>query len=330
MKKYLIFLVSFLFSNNLLFSLPFGNGNGSEQFPYQIFTKEHLKELSDSMYNDDRRDRDEWWHFDKHFELTQDIENASPLFGSLLGYFRCAKKEVIITDENRSFVGSIYGILSDLILDGCLNGSNVGVCYNTMFLNNIYGSHIIMQGFITNCISNITVTCFPCEYVGPFGDIFYYQVGGIAVTNNCIISHCINNGSVSGKDYVGGIATINLDDISNCINTGKVTSSDLADNSYYSGTGGIVARNQFRVSNCINLGDVEGINQISGITGTAFENGGYSAVIINSINAGYVKGKKYVGGILGIKYSSNVNISNCINIGVIEGEEDVGSIVGKE
>jgi ABC-type Co2+ transport system permease subunit len=161
---------------------------------------------------------------------------------------------------------------------------------------------------------------------------------GISYQNNGTISHCINNGSVSGVDRVAGIVSENtsLGKVISCINTGKITATNSGINIFFTGVAGIVVTSQFgSIFNCINLGNVEGQDYVSGIQVDAVGTALNPSLITNCINAGYVKGNKYVGGILAVMSYSfppdvNVIITNCVNVGVVEGNEDVGSIVGKE
>jgi hypothetical protein len=158
-------------------------------------------------------------------------------------------------------------------------------------------------------------------------------MGGICISNNGTISHCINNGSVSGVDMVAGIASDNgfAEQIINCINTGKITATNSGNNDIFSGVAGIVAVTQGgSTTNCINLGDIEGQGFVGGIQGLGYGSSPKPAIITNCVNAGYVKGTSQVGGILGIMFNPGVIITNCVNVGVVEGNEDVGSIVGKE
>ena len=312
-------LLYFFFSNALLFSQFSFPGDGSVQNPYEIWTLEHWNELTDSsyyyFYNGNRS-----WAKDKHIHLMQDINNISqPLYSYSICYFN-GKNKIITEDVVYNFFWLPGGIIDSLTVNGYTNssGGKFGVGSNNI---------------VTNCINNIPVVDF--GYEGVYG-IMIYQAGGITSTNHGTISHCINNGDVSGVDRIAGIVSTNSETASHCINTGKITASNSgSDNWDGGGIGGIFALNVYSINSCINLGDVVGQNNVGGIGGMAVTNSGFSppCTITNSINAGYIKGNSLIGGIVGKNFyisGSPSVISNCVNTGVIEGEEDVGTIVGKE
>ena len=269
------------------------------------------------------------WTFDKHFILMQDIGNVSHLIGQLLGSFYGAGHTItaiINFDDPNLIFSSLYffssfrGIIDSFILDGNINT-------NGSRGSGIVGS-IAHTSIIVNCINNATTECFPCEYEAPFG----IKVSAIASFNEGTISHCINNGSMSGVARIAGIASDNSGQIINCINTGKITSFNSG-NGIFSGVGGIVgtsSNGHIDISNCINLGSIEGQGFVGGIVGLVNAGVSSPSPITNCINLGYVKGTNSIGGILGMKWNYLGSITNCINTGVIEGEENVGSIVGKE
>ena len=311
--KIVFILSGIFFSNVLLYSQLGGGGPGdSKDNAYQIWTREHLLEFSDSMVTK--------WDIDKHFRLMQDINNVSQTTGVLRdisGSFNGSNKEIKVTIifdpygiypiSAAVFRGLNGGVIDGLVVDGYINESIAGIS----------GGGV---GETINSINNINLTN-PYLYVNGTGGIYQANNGGT-------ISHCLNNGRVSGVDYIGGIAAVNVGTISNCINTGKITGTEFTAGGY-NGVGGIVAASGNTISNCINLGDITGINYISGIAGSVL--GGFYSLssITNCFNSGYIKGNKYIGGIVGF-INDYGNITNCINTGVVEGEEDVGSIVGKE
>ena len=320
--KFILVLIFFL--NVFLLSQPSFLGSGTIDDPYQIWTKEHLLELSDSVnsnnsyliYPPGGYGR---WCTNKHFCLMQDIDTFTQSIGwkPFTGYLHGKEKKISVSISYTGLVISfifsgITGInntIDSLTLNGYLSGWGV----SGIFRSN--GS----SSSITECINN---TALISE--NPNDGI----IGGITGSNSGTISHCINNSSVSGVDFVAGIATVNNWIIENCINTGKVTGTEFANNNY-NGVAGIACASHI-ASNCINLGEITGINNISGIVGIAQYFGvGPLPKISNCINAGYIKGNKYVSSILGYM-EGNIPITNCINTGVIEGEEDVGSIVGGE
>ena len=330
-KKYVI-LFLFLFSNVFLFAQPFnGNGDGTAGDPYQIWNNNDLEELYDSvayhmtnLFN---------WINGKHFILMADITTpfTKIIALGLNGYFHGNGKKInveIMCDLLGYRYYSLFGGLStgitldSLIIDGIVNqdcgcaGITTGVTHFTTS--------------IKYCINNATL---------PFGaaGIVQQNLGGT-------VSHCINNGSITGVDRIGGIAGNNDmgGTVINCTNTGKITATNSGTNTDIfgmptpdNGVGGIVGcvMNYCKeISNCINIGNVEGQGMAGGIVGVIkgmlppYPN----SQLLNCINYGYVKGTNYVGGISGWTYNQYFDISNCVNTGVVEGDTDVGSIVGKE
>jgi hypothetical protein len=299
-------------SNILLLSqsTPSFPGSGTESNPYQIRTKAHLEELADIVNNSPPYPADNWSK-NKYFILMSDITDSVrvPIEIEMFeGNFDGNNHTIIFAiSSNTANVGLFrqleFGDVYNLIIDGYINNSDAGIVGTNFSINPV-----------TNCINNLSIVN-STSYNGE-------GAGGIVYQNHSTISHCINNGSVSSKNYVGGINAINVKDIDNCINTGKITGLEFSIVGM-NGVGGICGRHRGRnVSNCINLGDIKGINNIAGIVGNGVT---FSATIINCINAGYIKGNKYVGGILGSTYTATI-ITNCVNVGVVEGDEDVGAI----
>ena len=317
-KYFILFLLSFLFSNILLYSQQFSfPGDGSVTYPYEIWSIEHWNELSDSSYNYHWTNPE--WTTDKHFCLMQNIYDIrQPLYSNIRGYFY-GNTKILTVDMEFPPLGALDygGIIDNIIVEGCIFTDDI---YTSGIIGNIQYSSII------RCINNTTIIC--TDDGNKYG---MYGKGGIASYNRGTISYCTNNGSVSGVDIVGGIAAINLGEVSNCINTSKITASNSGSSVGVTGIGGIIAVSYSDISHCINLGNIEGANIVSGVVGSglpAFPSASFS--MLNCINTGYIKGNKYVGGIFGFNYNNTAPITNCINTGVIEGVEGVGSIVGKE
>ena len=318
MKKYFI-LFLFLFSNILLFAQSFttipGTDGLSKATVYQIWTKDHLMELRDSVYNSYYPNYSTW-HNGKHFRLMNDINNVTEsIHATFKGHFHGSGKKITLeiyntpNNPNSALFGVISnnGTVDSLIIDGFVDGGCGGITAG------------ILYGSVTNCINNATI-------ISMYGAAMIYQ-------NEGTIINCINNGDITGVDRIGGIAGENGGQIINCINTGKITATASGDNSIFSGVGGIcgtVANGCKGILNCLNLGNVSGQGFVGGIVGLANGKPMSPTPITNCVNYGYVKGINNVGGILGYMFYPYVNISNCVNAGVVVGSSDVGSITGKE
>ena len=321
--KIIFILVAITFSSNFLFSQFGGGGPGdTKDNAYQIWTKFHLEELGDSVNTtfDPYNPNKPCWICSKYFNLMTDIVNVTQSIGwyQFYGNFYGNKKltaEINYDYDLNPYMApalffSLCETIDSLILDGFINGG-AGIVFSNM---SVYGG---TAGKITNCINNST-----------------NNGAGIAYRNHSTISHCLNNGSVSGVDFVAGIAAdCQNGNIYNCINIGNIYASvsepNVLDWWNFQGASGIVIISRNIVSNCINLGDVKGYDYVSGIASYVGSATYFSCVLSNCINSGFIKGRRYVGGIVGMNVNNSSSITNCVNTGVIEGEEDVGSIIGK-
>ena len=306
------------------FSQPSFSGSGTDIDPYQIWNGTHFKELAESTYTLSSAD----WTRNKHFKLINDIDLGDSIFG--LGYWRghfhgngktiTRNYESVICSELGYYLDGVTATIDSLIADGYAYTDHIYIAGIVCIIR--YGS------IISNCVNNATIIC--TDDGSKYG---HYPKGGIAAINeSATIINCINNGDITGVNYVAGIAGKNIGSgqITNCINTGKITATNSV-----LGVGGIVAvNNPGTVSNCINLGNVSGQSFVGGIAGLDSRMTYTESIIINCINYGYIKGINGVGGICG-SHGYNIHnppgtISNCVNAGVVEGDSDVGSITGKE
>ena len=289
--KIVLCFVAIFFLNVFLFSQQFLGGPGDTKgTAWEIWTKDDLIKLSDSINNSGARTR---FVHNKHFRLMANINDTltqSIGWNSVTCHFNGSgyRITVNITTSNippysvGSVFGSLQGTIDSLIVDGYIINGNAGIT----------GTN---SGTISNCINNINIVYTIAEVAA----------GGIARTNNGTIINCINNGSVSGEGSVGGIAaSIGIEgQIISCINTGNITTEGIIKTS----AGGIVgfvagsyAPYPTLISNCINYGFTKGADKVGGILGLMMFN------------------------------THNVQIINCINTGVVEGNSNVGAILGQE
>ena len=100
MKKYFVFLVLYLFSNALLFSQFSFPGEGTEAYPYELWTKEHLEELGDSIVAYVEGPRDTCGHCYQYFKLMQNIDNIEyRICGYGLDSYFDGNDKIIAADE---------------------------------------------------------------------------------------------------------------------------------------------------------------------------------------------------------------------------------------
>lgn len=168
------------------------------------------------------------------------------------------------------------------------------------------------------------------------------NVGGIAGSNSGIISNCIFNGEVAGKDTVGGLAGLNTaaGKLVNCTASANVTGEHYV--------GGVVGRNLGSLVQCENSGgvnitevkatvaveelDLTQLNATENIPSSTDIGGiaGFSTGIIqgcrNTGSVGYEHVGYNVGGIVG---RQSGYLDGCSNSGTVRGRKDVGGIAGQ-
>lgn len=146
-------------------------------------------------------------------------------------------------------------------------------------------------------------------------------IGGIAGSNNGIITGCTTIGSIDGVSICGGVVGINDKDgiIVNCANRANITSINKP--------GGIAGFNYGSIGGCGNEGT------ITFKAGSNLDAGGIAGIsagkIIDCANAGEIGTVdlgRNVGGIVG---RATGYISECTNNGNVTGIKDVGGIVGQ-
>ena len=167
-------------------------------------------------------------------------------------------------------------------------------------------------------------------------------LGGIAGSNQGLLSNCSFHGTVRGADYIGGLVGTNesTGQIINCTFSGAVTGEHYV--------GGIAGQNGGSIIRCANSGSInttevdaelnlDNLNQeqlnaaenvpvctdIGGITGFS------SGILQSCVNTGAV-GYAHVGyNIGGIAGRQSGYLNGCTNSGTILGRKDVGGIAGQ-
>ena len=316
-----LFLTTFAFFA-LLFALllvgnlfaQFGGGRGTEQFPYLIYTKEHLKELVDSIGTKDDITYVNW-SYRKHFKLMNDItDSVNTMIGIFQGHFDGNRKKIIVSITQPTSTGvGIFTVCTDN-----------GIIENLIVYGRVVGEYMVggivgvNYGLIRGCINYASVKSTSG------------WLGGI-VCNNAIsgkIDNCINYATMDdeNKNCIGGIVGHNSGYVSNCMNAGTIKSGHWI--------GGIVGHNDCEyapttIERCINIGTIITDNiAVGGIVGGyGDESIGKSGYIYNGVNSGLIIGKDIVGGIIGARCIGEVK--NCLNTGAVKGNTKVGCIVGE-
>lgn len=236
-----------------------------------------------------------------------------------------------VTGNSR--IGGAVGFATGSTIDGIFANANVS---GKDSIGGIVGSAELTN---TNCKIENCVFAGSVEATGK-------DIGGICgkFTKEGNINHCINYGSVNGKENVGGISGaanyIHITEkrrfFERCVNVGAVSGSkDIA---------GIVgfmhgdADHYVEVAYCANYGEIKGgSGTTGGIAGWICDRKGR---IYYSVNHGYVNSSSAcrTGGIIGkmgldpsgLYQSTNLEIGWCANTGNVScsGDSDVGGIIG--
>jgi hypothetical protein len=298
-----------------LFVLParaeYGGGSGKPEDPYLIYTAGQMNEIGANP-ND--------WN--KHFKLMADIN---------LSTYRGMDFNIIGTSRANAFTG---------VFDG----------------NN-------------KKISNFTYTSENATSIGIFGYVVSGRIKDLGLINSnleinrgsyhgCLVGNLeggtitdcyVENGNISGRDYVGGLVGSADGDrdstgtITNCHVTGFVSGD--------SDVGGLIGSNGCTIDNCYASGDVLGEKNIGGLAGSnsgtirnssveGKSEGNIRAVLRRDIgglvgyNSGQISGcsaqsevfgDMRIGGLVG---SSEASIVACYATGSVLGEESVGGLAG--
>ena len=281
-------------------------GDGTEDDPYQIGTKEELYWFA-ALVNDD-----EAGNASAHAVLTNNItvntgvldKNGELASDDTSKYLKWTP----IGTEDNAFIGTFDGkkyTISGLYFDD----SNESYCGLFGFVGT--GGKVVGTGVLDSYLK---------------GDV---HVGGICGRNESIIENCYYSGVVVGSVYVGGICGISGNDenctIKNCYNTGTAVGSDTSSDNY---VGGVCGYNENSIiENCYNIGAVSG-SYVGGVCGNSENSGNSGNTVKNCYNTGAVSGSSEAGGVCG----SNIKgtIENCYNTGTVSCLEFVGGICGTE
>ena len=289
----------------------FSGGNGTEDNPYLISTKEDLVQLATDVNNNITYEN-------IFFRMTTDIDLSNDPWAPI------GNSSSNDNRRDRNFSGSFDGGGHEITRLNVTGASFAG----------LFGA-IGSKG----TVMNLTVS-------GSVSGGTYYS-GGIAAYNNLgTIDNCVNKcsvtseGTTKGFKYIGGIAGYNCGTISNCRNEGTINGTDH-------NAGGIAGWSNTNspdqaavIENCWNEGEVSInttsiLNYVGGIVGD-LQGGSFQGIpdiVKNCYNVADISntgtGESNVGGIAGRSHSGT--IVNCYNIGGLSnnGEGTVGGIVGK-
>jgi hypothetical protein len=290
------------------------DGNGTEEAPYLLRTKEDILFLSGITTSGKISERRKF--LDAYYELEPengeyiDMEGAElvPIgygypsdFGEYTGYtktFDGKDKEIKNFSINASgddIVNSYFaiGFFSDISKDGKVKNLSISDAKINVTLTDDEKSHLngadcgILAGQL---LSNSTI-----KNVSVFGTI-------------------TANGSLTG---IGGVCGSGSGQLYSCAASVDIT----AENS--SSVGGICGRatDEANLYNCYSVGNIHGGNNVGGIAGS----GSY---IFNCYSLGSVSGNENIAGIIGSLGTNTGWLGNCFSGAAVSGKENVGAIVG--
>ncbi len=311
---------------------PFGGGNGSKKYPYQISTLRQLQAINN--YTKD------------HFIQINDINaNATKNWNGGKGFKP-------IGDDILPFSGTFNGQgykITDLIINN--ERDHIGLFGETFKSNlknivlkkvNINGGYYSDIGALAGTFSGEIDSCYVSGKV-----VGGYAVGGMIGENYGRILNSKVSVQVSGNgSYIGGLVgdfTSETGYISNSQSFGRISgNSDVGGliglieegsviNSYAdinvngkNKVGGLVGEllDDITISNSYSKGSVSGIKSIGGLIG--YNNFG---IITASYSLSDVKGKKIVGGLIAVNRGGKVKQTYAI--GSVSGITNIGGLIGE-
>ena len=258
---------------------------------------------------------------------------------------------ITINKETKSAFGFVNyadgAEIKNLTIAGTIKQTST---YNTAaFVAQLYTSNITDSDdqhltVIENCKNTAEITSKGSNVGGFIGNV---NRGSLTVKN------CVNEGNISGTQYVGGIvgtanayANVNGEttiyvtkklEIIDCENKGDIS----AKTGYVGGiAGNFDSRNSeqsSKISGCKNNGTVSGGSSVGGIVGYIYglANEAENIPTIEKCgNDGAVNGTESLGGIVGYNNGRYLKIDSCYNAGTIagtggvNGKSNVGGIIG--
>ncbi len=267
-----------------------GNGNGSEQKPYEITTCAQLDEIRNAFSSD--------------YELKNNIDcNVAP-YNSGEGFDPLG--DTTYGNFNGTFKGNGYTI-SNLYINrpdedrvGLFGFTDGGQIKNLKVIGaNITGKRYV--GVIagqTQGSTKIEEVYASGIITGKPGESLY--IGGMVGWNVAQILKSYADVTVSGRIYVGGLTGNNTDEIEDSYATGNVTGDDTV-----GGLAGINIGSNALIKNSYATGSITGTSTAGGFVGRNTS----GAKIQNSYSTGAVSGSSNVGGFVGSNNSSIIENS---------------------
>lgn len=196
-----------------------------------------------------------------------------------------------------SFLGGIVGSYGDVC--DCVNYGTIN--FGAGDVDSVGGIRGYGAGNVTGCENAGTLNCTGAE-----GDAISDRVGGIVgtaylfqVDSDCVISDCVNSGTVSGCFHVGGIV----------------------------GEANPEADYNLIIENCTNTGTVAGEEYLGGIVGVSYAYKGNLQILGCQNTADLYTQAGTAGGIMGMQTcavlgkQSSTTIRSCVNTGSVTSDD---------
>ena len=326
MKRLLTSAAMFLCSL-LTFAQFTGSGSGTESDPYKITNPYLLNQLRSYLNQEGV-----YFKLMSDIDLTEYLEDEKPLEGwQPVGNASSAAFKGILDGNGKKISGlwinrsttdnvGLFGYTSGATIKnlnieattikgknnvGGISGYSESTTINGVsFSGKIEGGSNI-GGFVGSSGDNMVLsTNTSTTEISASGD----YVGGLIGKNDCYgnlsISDCnVNNGRISGNNYVGG------------------TCGGIVGNHYYSNT----------ISTCYVHAEITGDQQVGGLCGSS-ENGNHTLNLYNCGYIGNIRGNSYVGGLIGYLKKTSLYRQDsqtcCFAIGSITAGAYVGGLIG--
>tara|TARA_R110002096_G_scaffold278213_1_gene472227 strand:+ start:8003 stop:12964 length:4962 start_codon:yes stop_codon:yes gene_type:complete len=317
------------FATEAVPSSVFAGGFGSEEFPYQISTLEHLQAMNTNL--------------SAHYELINDIDATT-------------------TSDWNSGAGFVPIAFPNGRFEGSLNGNNFEI--NGLFINRPDDNDVglfstIRGGSVSNLgLTNVNITG-DRSTGGLVGDLDGDSITNVFVTGSVtgtwdvggligstftatVVRDSYSSAKVIGTSEVGGLVGSSYITIINSYATGDITATSL-----YSG--GLVGSNRGSITKSYSTGNINGSNTSGGLVGynkgnisysysrgnvhSTFTAGGFvgsnDSTIVNSYSTGAVTSNFDPSGFIAYAYSNSKVISSFwdkessgVNIAVDNGSSD--------
>ena len=276
--------------------------------------------------------------------------SSTQQYVGLFGYiYEATIRNVIVTGTVQiyqypqgltGYVGGIAGYAKNSRIMNCINNADISVgndysgAHSYAYVGGIVGcaagaGDIVVRG----CVNNSTVIARKGSVGGIIG---IYAAGSqfpILATQSFIDSN-INNGLVSGRNFIGGIIgqcighqnyeglLIPETYISQCLNNGRLVRTGSVN--YYGYLGGIVgfAENKCVIFECLNIGSLIHYSNAQVVVGGIAGYIGNNSLVNITINSGLIGGVYNIdgcifGGLVGMIGDNASRVKNSINTGVI-------------